>query len=82
MHFCVVHGKGGKGLSHLLKSIPLKFFKAKHVQDPDFKGRITGTKAKTNSICSEHVQVVPCSLPDYCLCVCASVTHISDGVMP
>ena len=28
-------------LSHLLISIPLKFLKAKDVQDPNFQGRIT-----------------------------------------
>lgn len=40
--FCRI--KGDAGFSHLLKSIPLKLFKAEDVQDANFKSGVAGTK--------------------------------------
>lgn len=40
--FCRI--KGDAGFSHLLKSIPLKLFKAEDVQDAKFESGVTGTK--------------------------------------
>lgn len=36
--------KGDAGFSHLLKSIPLKLFKAEDVQDANFESGVAGTK--------------------------------------
>lgn len=49
MHLCVWEVCAW-GFPHLLETIPLKFFKAKDVQDPNFEGWITGTNKQTDGI--------------------------------
>lgn len=55
--------KGDAGFSHLLKSIPLKLFKAEDVQDANFESGVAGTKKNRPNIMNEKGDVA-CARPE------------------